>query len=106
MLLTDAAGGAIMSIATQPQTGNGKDLMVEYLKAVGGELLYSRASDDWYVVTVIVDDRIMHRKLVLENGTVPLYDFSYGVDSPYAEEYEVCITNLDENFSGSEKAPH
>lgn len=106
MLLTDAAGGAIMSIATQSETGNCKDLMVEYLKTAGDKLSYSRASDNWYSVTVEADGRIMHRKLVIENGTVLLYDFSYGIDSPYAEEYEVCITHLDENFTGSGKDLH
>lgn len=106
MHLADTAGGAVMMISTEENAGNGKEMMVEYLKTAGGELSYSRASDNWYAVTVNTGEQIKHRKLVIKNNTALYYDFIYGTDSPCADEYEICITNLDENFTDGADSLH
>ena len=96
--LTDALGGATMTVSQEGQSGAPSDLMRDYARQTGGEVSYSRAGDDWYAVTVTTDDTVYHRKCVLKNGIAVYYDFSYSSMTSTAQKYTEYIDYMDSNF--------
>ena len=96
--LTDALGGATMTVSQEGKSGAPSDLMRDYARQTGGEVSYSRAGDDWYAVTVTTDDTVYHRKCVLKNGIAVYYDFSYSSMTSTAQKYTEYIDYMDSNF--------
>lgn len=95
--ITDALGGATMVIMQEGKSGEPKDLMLEYAEQ-GGDILYSRAGDDWYAITAELNGTVNHRKCIIRNGIAVYYDFSYTADSSSAKKYEEYIEYIDSNF--------
>ena len=96
--MTDALGGASMTVSQEGKSGAPSDLMRDYARQTGGEVSYSRAGDDWYAVTVTTDDTVYHRKCVLKNGIAVYYDFSYSSMTSTAQKYTEYIDYMDSNF--------
>lgn len=96
--LTDALGGASMIVTQEGKSGEPKDLMLDYASSLGGDVLYSRAGDDWYAITIETDEKINHRKCVVRNGIAVYYDFTYNSDSASSDKYEEYIEYIDANF--------
>ncbi|MCC8160276.1 MAG: zinc-ribbon domain-containing protein [Oscillospiraceae bacterium] len=96
--LTDALGGASMIVTQEGKSGEPKDLMLDYASSQGGDVLYSRAGDDWYAITIESDEKINHRKCIVRNGIAVCYDFSYNSDSASSDKYEEYIEYIDANF--------
>lgn len=96
--LTDALGGANMTVTQEGKSGNVTELMRDYSTQMGGEVTYSRAGDDWYVITISLDDTIYHRKCILRNGIAVYYDFSYMASASTAQKYEGYINDIDNSF--------
>ena len=94
--LTDALGGATMTVSQEGKSGAPSDLMRDYARQTGGEVSYSRAGDDWYAVTVTTDDTVYHRKCVLKNGIAVYYDFSYSSMTSTAQKYTEYIDYMEE----------
>lgn len=96
--VTDALGGATMTVSQEGKSGAPADLMRDYARQTGGEVSYSRAGDDWYAVTITTSDTVYHRKCVLKNGIAVYYDFSYSAMSSATQKYTEYIDYMDSNF--------
>lgn len=96
--ITDALGGASMTITQEGKSGSVNDLMREYAREKGGEISYSRAGTDWYAVTAQSQGNVYHRKCILRNGIAVYYDFTYSASSASSQKYNECIEYIDANF--------
>ena len=97
--LTDALGGAGMIISQEAKSGEPKDLMKEYITAIGAsgdpEM---HAGSEWYSVTATANGIVYHRKCIVKNGLAVYYDFTYDVSSSASSKYEDYIKYIDSNF--------
>lgn len=105
--LTDAAGGAVMSISKDSVTASGSAASVvqEMMFAYYDEAAQldpnpeNRCGSDWYVVTYTSGGMTHHRKCVISGTSALCYDFEYENSSASAADYANCIAKLDENFT-------
>lgn len=91
-------GGAITLCERGPVSGEAKDLLAETSQTCGGEVVYSRAGDGWYVIEYSKNDIIYHRKALLSNNIEYVYEFSYSSVSTKASDYKEYIDYMDEKF--------
>lgn len=96
--LTDALGGAVMTVTQEGKSGSASDLMREYARETGGEISYSRAGNDWYALTTEAQGSVYHRKCILKNGIAVYYDFTYSSSASTAQKYQEYIEYIDSNF--------
>ncbi len=96
--VTDALGGATMTVSQDGKNGEPKDLMLEYLNEIGGKESYSHAGSEWYSITINSNGKVYHRKCLVRNGITIYYDFIYNEGSASESKYTEYINHIDANF--------
>lgn len=98
----DEKGDGIMSVTVEEYPGGTpSELMKKFANSEEGRETYSLAGSGWYGITIESDERVLHRKYLVdtENDLSVYYDFEYDADSEYADEYSKYIDYIDKSFS-------